>query len=63
MCFRPATHAIYLASSHLGLTPQAVAADTGFPLDTEGAVETSTPTPEELRILRRVVDPERVFPK
>jgi len=43
--------------------PQAVAVDTGFPLDTEGAVETPIPTPEELRILRQVVDPERVFPK
>ncbi len=63
MRFRPATHAIYLASYHPGLTPQAVAADTGFPLDTEGAVETPIPTPEELRILREVVDPERVFLK
>ncbi len=63
MRFRPTTHAIYLASYHPGLTPQAVAADTGFPLDTEGAVETPIPTPEKLRILREVVDPERVFLK
>ena len=63
MRFRPATHEIYLASYHPGLTPQAVAAETGFPLDTAGAVETPIPTPEELRILREAVDPERVFLK
>jgi glutaconate CoA-transferase subunit B len=51
----------YLASFHPGLTPQAVAADTGFPLDIADAVETPVPTPDELRILREVVDPERVF--
>jgi len=38
-----------------------MAADTGFPLDTAGAVETPIPTPEELRILRGVVHPEGVF--
>ena len=40
-----------------------MAVDTGFPLDTEGAVETSIPTPEKLRSLRQVVDPKQVFPK
>jgi glutaconate CoA-transferase subunit B len=58
--FRAAGEA-YLASFHPGLTPQAVAADTGFPLDIADAVETPIPTPDELRILREVVDPERVF--
>jgi hypothetical protein len=33
----------------------------GFLLDTEGAVETPIPMPEELRILREVVDLEQVF--
>ncbi len=61
MRFRPDTKEIYLASYHPGLTAQAVAEDTGFPLDIEGAVETPIPTPEELRILSEVVDPERVF--
>ena len=63
MRFRPDTHEMVLASYHPGLTPDAVAAETGFPLDTSGAVETSIPAPEELRILREVVDPERVFLK
>lgn len=63
MRFHPGTHEMVLSSYHPGLTPQAVAAETGFPLDTSAAVETSIPAPEELRILREVVDPERVFLK
>ena len=59
--FRPDTKAMYLVSYHPGLTAQAVAADTGFALDIEGAVETPAPTPDELYILRQVVDPERIF--
>jgi glutaconate CoA-transferase subunit B len=61
MRFRPLTRAIYLASYHPGLSREVLAENTGFPLDTEGAVETPVPTAEELRILREVVDPERVF--
>jgi glutaconate CoA-transferase subunit B len=61
MRFRPDSHEMYLASYHPGLPPEAVAAETGFPLDISEAVETPIPTPEELRILRDVVDPERVF--
>jgi glutaconate CoA-transferase subunit B len=63
MRFRPDTQAMYLASYHPGLTAQAVAEDTGFALDIEGATETPVPTPDEIRILREVVDPERVFLK
>lgn len=61
MRFRPDTKAMYLASYHPGLTAQAVADDTGFTLDVQGATETPLPTPDELRILREVVDPERIF--
>jgi glutaconate CoA-transferase, subunit B len=61
--FRPDTHQMYLASYHPGLTPTAVAAETGFLLDIQDAVETPIPTPEELHILRDVIDPERVFLK
>ncbi len=63
MRFRPDTQAMYLASYHPGLTARAVAEDTGFALDIEGATETPVPTPDEIRILREVVDPERVFLK
>jgi len=38
-----------------------VAQNTGFQLDTSRAVETESPTEEEIRILRDVVDPEGVF--
>jgi len=63
MRFRAGTRTMYLASYHPGLTAQAVADDTGFALDISGAAETSVPTGDELRILRDVVDPERVFLK
>jgi glutaconate CoA-transferase subunit B len=63
MRFRPDTKAMYLASYHPGLTPQAVAEDTGFYLDIDHAGETPPPTLEELRILREEVDPERIFLK
>jgi glutaconate CoA-transferase subunit B len=61
--FRPDTRLPYLDRYHPGLTPEAVAAETEFDLDTGQARETDPPTAEELRILREVVDPERVFLK
>ncbi len=59
--FHPVSKQMVLGSYHPGLTAQAVADDTGFPIDISAAVETAPPTPEDLRILRDVVDPERVF--
>lgn len=50
-----------VASYHPGLTPEAVAGDTGFSLDISEAVETPAPTAEEVGILREVVDAERIF--
>jgi len=61
MRFRPETKEAYLAGFHPGLTPQAVAEATGFPLDVEDATETPLPAAEELRILREDVDPEKIF--
>jgi glutaconate CoA-transferase subunit B len=63
MHFRPETQVMYLASYHPGLTAQAVADNTGFALDVQGAAETPSPSPDQLRILREVVDPERIFLK
>ncbi len=63
MRFHDTSHEMYLASYHPGLSAKAVADDTGFVLPTEHATETAIPTAEELRILRDVVDPERVFLK
>ncbi len=59
--FRTESREPYLASYHPGTTPGAVQAETGFRLDVSEAVETPAPTPEELEILRRDVDPEGVF--
>ena len=50
----------YLASYHPGLTPEIVAQNTGFKLDTSKARETKKPTAEEIRILRDIVDPEKI---
>jgi glutaconate CoA-transferase subunit B len=61
--FRPDTKLPYLDRYHPGLSPKAVADETGFSLDIRQARETAPPTAEELRILREVVDPERVFLK
>jgi glutaconate CoA-transferase, subunit B len=63
MRFQSDTKVMYLASYHPGLTAQAVADDTGFPLDIANAMETRAPTADELRSLRQVVDPERIFLK
>jgi glutaconate CoA-transferase subunit B len=61
MRFRPDSREIFLESYHPGLTAKAVADETGFPLDIVGAVETPIPSPDEVYILREIVDPERIF--
>ena len=63
MRFQSETKTMYLASYHPGLTAQAIADDTGFALEIGNATETPVPAPEELRILRETVDPERIFLK
>ena len=61
--YREASHEPYLDSFHPGTTPEAVREETGFPLDISDSTETLAPAPEELEILRRVVDPEGIFIK
>jgi len=61
MRFNNETKRAYLASYHPGLTPEVIAQNTGFQLDTSQAIETEKPTEEEIRILRRIVDPEGIF--
>lgn len=61
MRFREPTKVMYLASIHPGVTSREVADETGFLLDMKDAVETASPDVEELRILREVVDPQRIF--
>jgi acyl CoA:acetate/3-ketoacid CoA transferase beta subunit len=52
-------HAMRLASCHPGVSPDDVVRATGFPLVLPSRVETTrAPTPDELRLLREVIDPE-----
>lgn len=48
---------VTVLSVHPGVDPQAVAANTGFALDAEGAPLTRIPTDEELHLIREVLDP------
>ncbi|GAA3396740.1 CoA-transferase subunit beta [Streptomyces roseoviridis] len=51
-------HAMRLASVHPGVTVDEVRAATGFELVIDGDVpDTREPTPEELRLIREVIDP------
>jgi glutaconate CoA-transferase subunit B len=61
--YRETTREPYLASYHPGLTAQQVQDETGFALDLADAQETQMPGKEELEILRREIDPERIFLK
>jgi glutaconate CoA-transferase subunit B len=61
MRFHKVTREIYLESSHPGIAAQDVAAQTDFPLNIDDAIETPSPSAEELIILREIVDPERIF--
>jgi glutaconate CoA-transferase subunit B len=65
MRFSEDTHEMYLEGyfADLGVTPEAVAENTGFPIDVTKAVPIPTPTEEELLILRSKVDPEGIFMK
>ena len=59
--FEEQTKTAYLASYHPGIKPEAIRENTGFDLDISRAKETERPTADEIRILREVVDPERIF--
>jgi acyl CoA:acetate/3-ketoacid CoA transferase beta subunit len=51
-------HAMRLRSVHPGITVDDVVANTGFELAVDGAVPvTRTPSEQELRLLREVIDP------
>ncbi|MBI2866326.1 MAG: CoA-transferase [Chloroflexi bacterium] len=58
MDFEPATHRMRLASVHTGVIVQQVQENTGFELAVPVTVpETETPTEEEVRLIREVIDP------
>lgn len=52
-------HSMRLASCHPGVSPDDVVRATGFPLVLPAHVQTTrTPTAEELRLLREIIDPK-----
>jgi glutaconate CoA-transferase subunit B len=61
MRFESETKSPYLKSYHPGTSPQHIKQETGYDIDISNAVETTKPTKEEIRILREIVDPERIF--
>jgi len=61
MKFEEDSKRMYLSEYYPGITPAQVADSTGFVIDVERAVESVPPSPEELRILRQDVDPQRLI--
>ncbi len=61
MKFHETTREMYLAEYYPGITIDKILENTGFPVDTSRAVEAVLPTPEELRILREEVDPQKLI--
>ena len=59
--FEPDTKHMYLDQFYPGVTPETIAENTGFELDITRACEAVAPSEEELDILRREVDPQRLI--
>ena len=60
--FDSATRSAKVLSVHPGVRMEDIVANTGFPLQISGDVPlTPLPTPEELRLLREEIDPNRVY--
>ncbi|HEY3276117.1 MAG TPA: CoA-transferase [Syntrophorhabdaceae bacterium] len=59
--FDDETKEAYLAEYYPGVPIEKIIENTGFPLDVSRAVEARPPSPEELRILREEVDPQRLM--
>lgn len=63
MKFHDQTKEMFLAEYYPGVTPKIIEENTGFPIDISHAVESKSPTVEELRILREEIDPQRLILK
>jgi glutaconate CoA-transferase subunit B len=59
--FDEKTKEMYLDHSFPGTSTEEIRELTGFPIDTDRAQELTPPTAEELHILRRDVDPQRLI--
>jgi glutaconate CoA-transferase subunit B len=61
MGFDETTREMYLEAYFPGVTPQAVLDNMEFPVDLSRARELEPPTARELKILREIVDPQRLI--
>lgn len=61
MKFDEQSRRMYLAACYPGISPAQVAENTGFTLDLTRAETSLPPSEEELTILRRDVDPQRLI--
>jgi glutaconate CoA-transferase, subunit B len=61
MKFDPVTKEMYLAEYYPNVSIDRIIENTGFSLDVSKAVEAIAPSDEELRVLREVVDPQRLL--
>ena len=59
--FDEETKEMYLAEFYPGVDIERILENTGFDIDTSRAVAAVPPSPEELRILREEVDPQRLI--
>ena len=59
--FDETTHEMYVAEYYPDVAVDRILENMGFILDTSRAVETKPPAPDELKILREDVDPQRLI--
>jgi glutaconate CoA-transferase, subunit B len=59
--FTEDTREMYLAEYYPGISIERILENTGFPLETSSALESTPPSDEELRILREEVDPQKLI--
>jgi glutaconate CoA-transferase subunit B len=61
MKFDDVSKEMYLAEYYPGISVQKIVENTGFPIDVSRAVGSAPPSPEDLRILREEVDPQKLI--
>jgi glutaconate CoA-transferase subunit B len=61
MKFNDDTKEMYLAEYYPGISVDRIIENTGFDIDVSGAIEATEPSSEELRILRKEVDPQNLI--
>ncbi len=59
--FDPVTRHMMLKEHYPGIRPETIQAHIDFDIDVSTAFETDRPTPEELQILRKKIDPEQLI--